>query len=147
MNEVLVVRLIEARDLKRAQTSGLADPVVKITFGSTILKSKTVRDLLFLCFCGIVLTPEPFPIQVKKTLNPTYDEMFVFKIPTDMPRSVWFLVIEVVFCFVLFLCFFFLIFSSFGFTFFPFRRRRCCFYFVRVLMLMLTVRPPPGLLH
>ena len=48
MEEVLVVRLMEARDLTPGQTSGLSDPFVKLTFGSTTFKSKTARSLLLL---------------------------------------------------------------------------------------------------
>lgn len=65
MEEVLVVRLIEARDLCPRQRASLSHPFVKITFGSASFKSKTV----------------------KKSLNPHYDEIFLFNIPKHISRA------------------------------------------------------------
>ena len=86
MEEVLVVRLIEARDLCPGQRASLPHPFVKLKFGSTAFKSKTASSLLL--FCNVFQhTRNFFKLQAKKSLNPCFDEIFLFNIPKHISRS------------------------------------------------------------
>ena len=68
MEEVLVVRLVEARDLMPGVTSGLVDSFMKLTFGSATLKSKTARGLPV--FVTFYLTLQCIQIAGEKNLEP-----------------------------------------------------------------------------